>query len=304
MLTWDDAIDTCQDLATDTTTTTLVFLKRLMNLGYKLVLSELGRPQIEKTTDDDDIVTVADQTFYPLPMDCLFPKSVTVEVDDVKHPVIECEDQEEWDYLQSAGSSQTSDIPEKYFIRQNWGVGGSEVGLYPTPSTADYPIYVVYEASDRDLSNDVYETGTVTFTNGDATITGSGTTFTTGMVNRYIYCANDGFWYRLITFTDTTHMEIERKWVGTTTVGLTTNIREIFVLPEEMQILPVYFALAHYFAIKKDPSQESKYWTLFNAGMEAGKRRWGTKTRSNIIRKSPVSRFSPWAPRYFPSEAS
>lgn len=303
MIDWDSSQTIAQNLSSDTTSSTLTILKQMENIGYKLVLSELGRTVTEKTTSDTDIVTVASQQFYDLPMDCLFPKTITVKVGSIRYHVIECEDQESWDLLNQ--NTQTGDIPQAYFVRPSFGVGGSTLGLYPKPSSASNPIVVIYEVIDKDLSVDVYATGTVTFTNADATITGSGTTFTSAMVGRYIYCSNDGFWYRIITYTSATSIEIERNWAGTTTAGLTTNIREIFALPEEMQILPVYFALAHYFAIKKDKDQENKYWTLFVAGIASGKQRWGTKTRSNVSRSlSQWRRFSQWAPGFWPSSAS
>ena len=303
MITWDDSQTTCQNLASDSSATALVIFKQMMNIGYKLILSELGRSVTERTTGDTELLTEASVQNYFLPVDCLYPKSIVIESDSQKKPVTECEDQEKWDLLNT--NVTTASFPEKYFVKPNWGVGGTQVLFYPTPSTADYIIRVVFEVIDKDLSNAAYATGTVTFTNADATIEGNGTTFTKAMEGRYIYCSVDGYWYKLLTYTDATHMELERKYKGTTTAGVTTNIREIFGLPEEMQILPVYFALAHYFAIKKDSTQETKYWTLYNSGIESGRRRWGTKTRSAITRGSGAgARFPQWAPSYFPGSVT
>lgn len=53
---------------------------------------------------------------------------------------------------------------------------------------------------------DVYSTGTVTINNGDTEVVGSGTTWTSGMVGRYINL--DGLWYEITGFTDTTHLDI------------------------------------------------------------------------------------------------
>ncbi len=303
MITWDDSQTICQNGAQDTSATALVIFKQMMNIGYKLCLSELGRSVTERTTVADELVTEASVQEYFLPMDCLFPKSVRIYVGGQYLPVTECEDQEEWDLLNT--NAQTSDTPEKYFVKPNWGVGGTKLLIFPTPATADNDIFVTFEVLDKDLSAAAYATGTVTFTHDDATILGSGTTFTAAMVGRYIYCSQDGYWYKLVTFTDATHMEMERKFLGTTEASITTNIRELFGLPEEMQILPCYFALAFYYAMKKDATQETKYWSLFNAGIEAGKRRWGTKTRSSITRGSGAKpRWAQWAPSYFPSSAS
>lgn len=54
--------------------------------------------------------------------------------------------------------------------------------------------------------SDVYSTGTVTINNGDTTVVGSGTTFTSAMVGRYIFL--DGLWYEITAFVSTTNLTI------------------------------------------------------------------------------------------------
>lgn len=54
--------------------------------------------------------------------------------------------------------------------------------------------------------SDPYSTGTVTINNGDTTLVGSGTTWTSSMVGQSVWL--DGFFYEITTFTDTTHIEI------------------------------------------------------------------------------------------------
>jgi hypothetical protein len=51
-----------------------------------------------------------------------------------------------------------------------------------------------------------YTTGTIAVTNGNNTITGTGTTFTAGMVGRYILIGD--FWYKITTFTSTTSIAV------------------------------------------------------------------------------------------------
>lgn len=65
--------------------------------------------------------------------------------------------------------------------------------------------------------SDEYTTGTIAATNGDATITGTGTTWTAAMVGRYILV--DGFWYLIASFTSTTSLEISEAFGGTTFTG-------------------------------------------------------------------------------------
>ena len=297
MVSWTDAQTLCQTLSSDSTPSSLTTFKLLMNIGYKFCLAEIGKPVTEKT--NTSVVTVASQRYYDLPMDCLFLKSISLTIGAQKYPITEEEDQESWDYLTQV--DQGGNIPEKFFLRLNYGVGKSEVGIYPTPSTAGYAFTLVHEIIDKDLSADVYATGTLTMTNGDKTVTIATGAFTAAMVNRYIK-GGDGYFYRIASRTDTNNAELDHAYEGTTSTSISTEIYDMFKLPEEMQILPVYYALAHFFAIKKDTTQETKYWTLYTAGLEDGKRRWGTKTRSAISRGTGfASRFAPWGPAFWPS---
>jgi len=274
-----------------------------MNLGYKFLLAELGRTVTEKTKTAS---TVASQQFYQMPPDFLWLKDLTVTVGSTTYPTTEIVDQEEWDYLNQ--TSQTSDIPTFIFVRPYWGVSGAEVGIFPIPASAGNTINLVYEAGDKDLSVAAYTTGTVTMINGSATVTGSGTTFTAAMVGRYFTittAGGDGQWYKIASRTSNTVITLENYYDGISGSSLNYKIAEAFALPEEMQILPVYYALQHYFAMKKDADQETKYLTLFNAGLIQAKRRYGTKSRSAIIKKNPW-KFSGGSvyPFYFPSEIS
>ena len=295
MISFDQAQTNCQDLSSDSTASSLTFFKRLMNVGYKLVLSDLGRAVTEKTQTAS---TVASQQYYQLPQDFNFLKSLTVTVSSIPYVVQEEESQEMWDYVNQS-TTQTSDIPQLFFIRPGFGFSGAEVGLYPIPASASNTIRMVYEATDKDLSVDVYNTGTVTVTNGSATVTGAGTTFTAAMVGRYFQTTNDQYWYRIAAYTSATVVTLENVFEGASGSLQAYSISEAFALPEDLQILPVYYALAHYYQIKKSEGDERKFWTLFRLGLEEGKKRYGTKSRSGIIRSKNWRTRFPVYPSYF-----
>ncbi len=302
MITWDNAQTICQDMASDSTAPSLTFFKRLMNVGYKYVLADLGKSIGEKRFTGS---TVASQQFYTLPYDYLFLKAITITVGGQVHPVFEEESQEMWDLMNI--NTQTSDIPEKYFLRPGFGLGGVEIGIYPKPSSASNTITITYEASDKDLSQDVYNTGTVTLTSGSAAVTGIGTTFIAAMVGRYFKntaATGDGMYYRILSFGSATGLVLENVYEGETEgSGVAYEVAEIFALSEEMQMLPAYYALwFYYMGPKKDEKQAAFYRGLFHDELEKGRGRHATKSRSNIIRGSKFSkRFPAATPAYFPS---
>lgn len=72
------------------------------------------------------------------------------------------------------------------------------------------------------VGSNAYSTGTVAISNDGTTVTGTGTTFTSGMVGRSILL--EDFWYEITAFTDTTHITIGRNYMGTTLSGATYMI--------------------------------------------------------------------------------
>jgi hypothetical protein len=90
-----------------------------------------------------------------------------------------------------------------------------------------------------------YETGTVDVTNGSATVTGNGTTWTAAMVGRKIRVAGENAYYRIKTFTNTTTLVLETIYQGTTkTLALGTNptysiYKDEYRLPADLDVYKV-----------------------------------------------------------------
>lgn len=301
MISWGESQTVCQDLSSDTTASSLIQFKLYMNIGYKFTLAQLGRPVIEKTQTS---LTVASQQYYQMPIDYLFLKSVTITVGGIAYPIIEEASQDNWNIL-NATTNQTSDIPTRFFIRPSFGVSGAEIGFYPIPSSASNTITLIYEASDKNLSQDAYTTGTISATHNNATITGAGgASYTQNMINRYFRITSatgDGMVYRITDVPAVSQLTLENYYAGDSVSGVNYEVMEMFNLPEELQILPCYFSLAHYYQIKKDGAESEKYWTLFYDQLKLGMRRWGTKSRGSLVSGGKyTSRWRPATPFYFP----
>lgn len=167
-------------------------------------------------------------------------------------------------------------------------------------------VNLIYEAGDRDMSQAAYTTGTVTMVNGDDDVTGSGSTWITAMVGRYFKVTSvtgDGLWYRVASRSANTAIKLENYYEGASGASQTYTINEAFALPEEMQILPCYYALQHYYAMKQDQKKQADYYALFDSGIKSGKRRYGTKSRSAVIKKNPWMGSGGY-PFYFPGSIS
>jgi hypothetical protein len=193
-------------------------------------------------------------------------------------------------------------------------------GSATTPATGSITvnsntINLIYESSDKDMSQSAYTTGTVTMTVGDDDVTGDSTVFITAMVGRYFKVTSvtgDGLWYRIASRSANTAIKLENYYTGASGATQNYTINEAFSLPEEMQILPSYYALAHYYHMKQNEKKALIYMgdgeptdrSLFTSGIRSGKRRYGTKSRSAVIKKNPWMGIGSDYPFNFPSNIS
>ena len=77
-----------------------------------------------------------------------------------------------------------------------------------------------------------YETGTVALTNGNATVTGTGTTFTSAMVGRKFALGYQSPWYIIDTFASTTSIDLADVYAEDTASG------KAFVIYEDRVSMP------------------------------------------------------------------
>lgn len=114
---------------------------------------------------------------------------------------------------------------------------------------------------------------------GGSIITGTATSWTTGMVDRYIKITNtsaanggDGFWYQIKEVIDSTHISLYKPYTGTAiTAGTATYIiGQMSVIPEAYDIAPVYRAAAIYWRDKGSLEKAKNFWLLYDGGNEAG----------------------------------
>jgi hypothetical protein len=208
--------------------------------------------------------TVASQQFYELPKNFGKLKSITVTIGTTKYQPILITSREQWDNL-NATTSVTSDVPEYCFIFNK------EIGFYPKPSSATTnAIYIQYHKTLKDLSIADYTTGTiVSIANGGTAVVGSGTTWTVKMAGMFIQITDsstantgDGEWYEIESVTSATALVLKVPYQGLSiSAGSGAyTIGQVSLLPEDIQILPVFQALVAYFtSVKPDTTKLTVY---------------------------------------------
>lgn len=233
------------------------------NLGtrYQTIWAALAEYINSQTFTD---TTVAGQQYYNNPVGNQSLDEVTITIGSVQYPLSTIYSQHSWNQL-NAMQIQPSAIPQFLFPRQ------LDYGIWPIPQ-APYTITINAFQRDRDLSVIDYSNGTVSLTNGDATVTGSGTIFTPAMVGRWFTITDtsvpgQGYWYKIVTYTSATSIELNQPWNAADAAGKSFLIGESPQLPEEAHILlPVGTAADFYMGLRNDSVKATWFNNVFWTG--------------------------------------
>jgi hypothetical protein len=281
MLTFGQLISGTQDLIGDYSVDSLAGIKRNLNIANKKLNSLLRRyaTRTSKTTD-----TVANQTYYQLPEDCVRVTGVVVIRDGKEYPLTEVADETMWRNINLTQYAM-SDLPGLFFVR-----GLDEIGIYPATSDAtEDGLEVYYEPRQPQLTKDDFESGTVTVAQGSQTITHSDAGFSQDMVGRYFQTTDgDGLWYKIGGFTSTSVLTLEQYYQGMSGSGRNFIIGEAPIIPEEYhESLMDYAAWRHYLG-RKDRQTAADFQNLWVGAIEEMQENYGNKTSSMVLDDIPT----------------
>ena len=262
-----------------TDTTLIAFFDRHLGIRYQDLLAELSNYKTELPPQTAS--TVNAQQNYHNPPGIVDIEAINIDIGDQNIPLQVVNSQKIWDHFNYV---TINSYPTHFFPRRD------DFGLWPIPD-AVYTINFASHLRDRNLTIDDFTTGTVTVTNNDATITHSATGFTALMVGRFFQATQDGFWYRIATFTDTANMELESVFEGSSGAGLSYTIGESPELPDEAHILLAYGAIADYYrGPVKDHREANRWEVLYARGIDAVKKRYASRSNARLIKRDMVRR--------------
>lgn len=251
----------------NTSAANLTYGDGVMNDFHRRLLAKADWPFLHRLRT---ATTLAATTFVALPYDVDQVESVFVTVGSTRYNPKPAPSRAFWDKLHY--SSSNSDTPEYWFVYNG------QIGLWPTPVTAGSVISLNAKIRAVDLNVADYTTGTVTsITNGDETLTVSGSTFTYPMVGRWARItqddgtdAGDGVWYEISSITSTTVLELVRKYGGTTIAAGSQayTIGMMPLLPEAYHDLPEMYGAFRYWMKEKDTERAAGFKALLNEGLE------------------------------------
>ena len=249
-----------QEFTKNTETSNVTLGDITLNEGNRKVLKAWSWPFLQRSAN---ITTVASQQSYDLPFNYAKAIAISVTISSQKYTLTEITDRRTWNIINQT-TSETSDIATYFFIN------GRKVEIYPKPSSAGNTITVDYTIRVKDLSIADYTTGTITTApNGDETITGDSTAWTDKMANRWLRITDsddentgDGEWYEVASITSNTALELQETYNGPSIAAGTASyiLGQISDIPEDYQILPVYFASYMYWLPKADRADKTLFF--------------------------------------------
>lgn len=287
MLTFQESYEKCQTISGDNEAATLVLFKQDINLANKRFNAAINNyfNRVSKSAN-----LVADQQYYQLPPDCIRVIGVDFVLNvDRRMPLRQIRSEYQWRQLNFI--QQSSNWLVYYFVK-----GADEVGLYPTPSdNLSNGVIIYYEPKGYELSQADFTSGTVTVTNGSATVTHSGTDFTQSMIGRGFKITDgaDGYTYKVAGYTSSSVITLEEPYIGISGSGRTFKIGETFVFPEEYHDAPTDFALARYFETRNNPDRAKYHMDNFKTLVMDAKEKYASSSASQVI-TDEYDYLNPW----------
>jgi len=262
-----------------TDTTLLAFFSRHLGVRYQDLLVELAGYKTE--APPQTAATVDGQQYYHNPPGILDIENVNIDIGDQNIPLVVVNSQQTWDLLNYV---TLENYPTHIFPRRD------DFGLWPIPD-AVYTINFGSHYRDRNLTNDDVTTGTVTVANNDATVTHSGTSFVVGMVGRWFKADADGYWYRIASFTDTSNIELESVFEGSSGSSLSYVIGESPELPEEAHILLSYGVTSDYYrGPLKDRDAANDWENKYLAGINKVQKTYASRSNKRLVKRNIVKK--------------
>lgn len=273
-------------LTNDTGATNLTLGDQLINDGIREFTGAVSGYYLY---DDQDITMIADTQFYDLNNDFGKLRAVKKTIGSQIYTPTEINSLDRWNKLNQSVSA--SNIPDYFFILNN------QIGFYPTPSDTE-TVTVYYQKKFKDLSVADITTSTIaTATNGSKNIVASGG-LVADMVGRYLRITTptgDGLWYKIDTFTDATHITIDKNYQGTSIAAGTAAciIGEMPIIPEAYHIAPVQYAVAQYWQMNGEPVRAREYERRYAELIARAKADINSLSTSPVLNDMPIQITNP-----------
>lgn len=280
-MTLTEMLDEATDEVRDSSTRAKTVLKKGFNEGLSIFRSKLRR-QYTFVTKKFDLKQ--GQSKYQAPEDIIRGGEIKVVVNGIESPLDKIDNINDWDALKTDSSTAARPIAYRWILPDVFE-------LYPTPSgdVSDGGI-LRYQSKAKPLTQDDYVAGTVSTTDGSATITGSGTSWSSSMIGKYIKLTGDtqdDNYYRIIDVPSQTEITVEN-YFGATNSGANYLIGEQPNIPSEYHFALIDRGFYRYFLSRKDRVHAKEYRDNFDLASAQAESDYESLDTSNLIESSRV----------------
>lgn len=232
----------------------VALIKRHINNGLKLLKSSA----MQYYTRKEVTASLAEgQQYYTFNPDMIRVRNVRVNNGSLIFPIRTIESENEWNALNIIPSFAVF-YPQRWFQR-----GNNEIGIWPTPAVdIDNALIISYDSRLQDMYIDDLSGISLTVTNDSTTVTTTGTgqnVFTAKMVGQYFTFTDgtDGQWYKIVGFTDSTHITIENFYPNATQTSTSTLLGSVPDIPEEFHMGIQDYAFYRYYKTQRGASSKA-----------------------------------------------
>lgn len=275
--TWSTATQTSTTQFTDGETKSVTFTKNSTAISWTGgLISTVG--STVQTSVMTTAISIGGAQFYRMPPNYSKLKTLTITVGNLQWTLNEIRTREEWDRINTF--PYFASIPDSYYIFPG-GDHSGKIGIWPIPSSTSNIITFNYKFRVPDLSIPDYVSttasvqGTVSVSNGDTVVRGSGTSFvvTTDQANesRWIQFSNvkaDGtsaqgnnLWMQIYSVDSATQITLYQPYQGNTiTTSSDYTIGQMPLIAEDFQDILVWKSLVHFFtSIVDNPKKREEF---------------------------------------------
>jgi len=297
MLTYTDLSNKFVRLSRDTTSATLTQGQQDINQGYQMFNAKLNRYWSRKQQFTD---IVANQSIYQVPVDCVRIIGMTAKTAEGTNtyapPIKEIRSEYEWRMIKTVPNYASNWITY-YFM-----IGNDSFEVWPVPSSdiADGLRYY-YQQQDHFLSVDdivsssLSPTQTCTVAQDSATVTSTGSTFTSQLVGLWFQTTGvtDLTWYQIVAVPTSSTLTLKSAFVGPSASGLNFRIGQMPIIPGEYHSQLCDYALWYYFSGKGNEERAAFHKGLYDQAVESAIKEYSSSTEGNVIYDDSTD-VTPW----------
>lgn len=290
-----DLISDYQVYTKDSSAANVAKGKRQIQHYYTFLLSESDNYVAEKTRYGN---LKANQRSYLLHPDYIKMKTVRFKSGDRYVPGTEVKSLDRWHSIISF--TRTVSLVTDWIVINEEGNLHLEVDGIPSDNVTN-GIEMIYEGYQDPLYfPDDYTDGTVTATSGSETITGSGTTFTSAMVGRFINIGK--WWYEIQSVESTTSLTLVNYYQEDSASGSTYTIAELMKLPPEFHLTPLWAACRDYWRIS-NAEKAKEFEADYARELLMLQDKYKSKSKGSVTPGRRVGSSQGSVPRNYPTQA-